>query len=345
MDHIFPHEMGPIRPPSEARSLLIRVTRNCPWNRCEFCHVYAGQKFEIKDVEEIKKDILQAEMYYGDMASHFRSAFLQDANSIIMKTKHLIEVITFLKERFPGIERITTYGRGNTLAKKSVEELRELRKAGLSRIHMGLETGHDPLLQYVKKGATAQEMIEGGRKIVEAGISLCVYIILGLGGEKMWKEHALDTAKVINQMNPHYIRVRTLSIRPGIPLEEKWKRGEFIRLSDEEIVKEEKLLIENLEGINTYFVSDHILNLLEEVEGKFPEDKGKMLEIIDRFLNLPEWERWNFTLGRRAFVYRRLEDLAEQRLYDRVDRSLRQILGENPLGLQEVLYQSMERMV
>jgi len=345
MKYVLPHEMGPIRPPSEARSLLIRVTRNCPWNRCEFCHVYAGQKFEIKSVEEIKKDILQAEMYYGDMVPYFRSAFLQDANSIIMRTKDLIEVISFLKERFPGIERITTYGRGNTLAKKSVEELKELRRAGLSRIHMGLETGYEPLLQYIKKGATVQQMIEGGKKVTEAGLSLCVYIILGLGGKKMWKEHALSTANVINQINPHFIRVRTLSIRPGTPLEEKWKRGDFIRLNDEEIVKEERLLIENLQGIDSYFVSDHILNLLEEIEGRLPKDKEKMLNIIDRFLGLPEKERWNFMLGRRAFVYRRLEDLTEQRLYERVDKSLNQILAENPDGLQEILYQFMEKMV
>ena len=229
-------ELGPIRPPSEAYSLLIRVTRNCPWNRCKFCHVYKGKKFELRSVEEIKQDILAVKaiqdklkdiaqksgygermeevvaailnnplsevsfnvalwLYYGG-----DSAFLQDANTLIMKTPELVEVIKFLKKTLPSITRITSYGRSKTAAKKKLEELVQLREAGLSRLHIGLESGYDPLLKYMDKGVTAAEHVKGGKNIVKSGISLCEYVLLGMGGKKMRREHATETAKVLNQI-------------------------------------------------------------------------------------------------------------------------------------------------
>jgi radical SAM superfamily enzyme YgiQ (UPF0313 family) len=374
-------EQGPIRPPSEAYSLLLRVTRNCPWNQCEFCHVYKGQKFSLRTVEEVKRDIdlvqeiasqmkalswqhgfggeitgplanliLQNPQHYPEgfrsvvlwLYTGGKNVFLQDGNNLILKTEDLVEILRYLKEAFPTIERITSYARAKTVSKKTVEELQDLYRAGLSRIHIGLETGYDPLLQYIKKGVTAQEHIDAGKKVRQSGISLSEYVIPGLGGKAMWKEHAIETAKVLNQINPDFIRVRTLKVLKSMPLFQKIKKGEFFLLSDDEIVVEERLLIEHLEGITSTFASDHILNLLEEVEGKLPEGKTEMLARIDRYLELPAEEKANFRLGRRAGVYRSVDDLSNPVLRGQVEKALRRIESERPGGLENVISDLME---
>ena len=374
-------EQGPIRPPSEAYSLLLRVTRNCPWNRCEFCHTYKGEKFSLRTVEEVKKDIdfvreiisemkalswqcglggeiepplvnliLQNPQRYPDgfrrvalwLYTGGKNVFLQDGNNLILKTADLVEILRYLKETFPSVERITSYARAKTVSKKTVEELRDLFHAGLSRIHIGLETGYDALLQYMKKGVTAKEHIDAGRKVKGSGISLSEYVILGLGGKGMWREHAVETAKVLNQINADFIRVRTLKVLKTMPLQEKVEKGEFVLMSDDEIVLEERLLIENLDGIASTFVSDHILNLLEEVEGKLPEEKGRMLGLIDRYLALPPEEKANFRLGRRMGVYRSVDDLFKLDLKGEVERAIRWIELERPEGFEKVISDLME---
>ena len=377
-------EQGPIRPPSEAYSLLLRVTRNCPWNRCEFCHTYKGEKFNLRTVEEVKKDIdtvqeIVSELkalswmhgFGGDItaplvnlilqnAFHYpedfrsvslwlydegKTVFLQDADSLVLKTDQLIEILNYLKKAFPSIERITTYARAKTVSKKTIEELQDLCRAGISRIHIGLETGYAPLLQYMKKGVTAQEHIEAGKKVKESGISLSEYVILGLGGKEMWREHAVETARVLNQINPDFIRVRTLKVLKKMPLHEKVENGEFVLLNDDEIVMEERLFIENLDGITSTFASDHILNLLEEVKGKLPEEKNEMLMRIDRYLALSAEERINFRLGRRAGIYRSMEDLSNPDLRDQVEKALRRIELERPGGIEKVLSDLMESFI
>jgi hypothetical protein len=170
-------------------------------------------------------------------------------------------------------------------------------------------------------------------------------VILGLGGKGMWREHAVGTAKVINQIDPDFIRVRTLKVLKMMPLYEKIEKGEFLLLSDDEIVSEERLLIEKLEGITSTFVSDHILNLLEEVEGKLPGEKGKMLALIDRYLALSAEERANFRLGRRAGVYRLIDDLSNPELRHQVEKIFRQIEIETPDGIEEVLSDLMESFI
>lgn len=377
-------EQGPIRPPSEAYSLLLRLTRNCPWNRCEFCHVYRGKKFSLRSVEEVKGDIdtireivselktlswtvgsggeisaplvnavlQQPERYpegYRSAALWLygggKTVFLQDANSLVLKTDRVVEILTYLKEVFPSIERITTYARAKTISQKSAEELEALHRAGLSRIHIGLETGYDPLLQYVQKGVTAREQVEAGQKVKASGISLSEYVVPGLGGRSMWREHALETAKVLNQINPDYIRVRTLKVLKSMDLYKKIEKGEFALLSDDEIVVEERLLIETLEGITSTLVSDHVLNLLEEVEGRFPEEKEKMLAVIDRYLGFSPVEKINFRLGRRGGVYRSLDDLDRPELRQQVDRALERIEAERPGQIEGVLSELMESFI
>ena len=353
----FTFEQGPIRPPSEARSLLIRVTRNCPWNKCAFCFTYQGEKFGLRKLEEIKQDIKNAreiadsvkelswkhgaggevseglvDMVFGSphlYDDYFRSitawlyfggrsVFLQDANSIILKTDELLEVLNCIKENFPQVDRITSYCRSQTAARKSVEDFRKLREAGLNRIHIGLETGYDPLLKLIRKGSTAAEHIEGGKRVVESGISLCEYVMPGLGGSKWSRENAVETARVINEINPDYIRFRSLQVKTGTVLHEMMQKGEFQPLGDEEVVGEIRLFIEHLEGIRSTIVSDHILNLLEELEGRLPEEKESMLAIIDRFFGLPEMDRMIYRLGRRKGLYRRIDDLSNRPVYERL---------------------------
>lgn len=389
MAYVF--ELGPIRPPSEAQSLLIRVTRNCPWNKCEFCHTYKGEQFSFRSVEEIKKDIDQVNAISeeirqlswrmgfagetnrevlrvlfndsGRLSQAWQSVagwlyfggnqvFLQDANSLITKTADLLEILKYLKEKFPSIRRITSYARARTLAKKSVEELKELRQAGLSRIHVGMESGYDPLLQYMKKGVTAKEQIQAGRNVVASGISLSEYIMPGLGGKRWWREHAVESAKVLNQIDPDFIRLRTLYVRKDMPLFDRVEKGEFEPLADDLVASEIKLFIETLQGIHSTVVSDHILNLLEEVQGKLPDEKEEMIEVIDRYLALPAEQRLRFRVGRRLGYYRSLEDLPDPDLRRRVDQIIGQIgRSENkeepklPEDVERAIYGLMENYI
>lgn len=343
----FSFEQGPIRPPNEARSLLLRLTRNCPWNQCLFCPVYKRSKFSLRTVEEIKEDIQTAKdtadeikalswklgfsgevndqvisgifnspnysdayrsiaiwLYYGTGA-----CFLQDADNLVMKTKDLVEVMSFLREKFPQITRVTTYSRSRTIVRKSVESLKAIQKAGLDRVHVGLESGYDPLLKLMKKGVTGAQHIEAGRKVLEAGMELSEYVMPGLGGQGLSREHATATAKVLNQINPHFIRLRSLRVPDRVPLSEKLKNGEFEMQTDDMLAEEMKLFIETLDGITSVVTSDHIMNLLEEVTGRLPEDKEEMLEVIRKYQELPDSERLIYRVGRRGGAYRSTDDL------------------------------------
>ena len=377
-------EQGPIRPPSEAQSLLLRVTRNCSWNHCEFCHIYKGNKLSLRTVEEVKQDIdsikeILSELksdswnqgYGGDITPDVirtaikslhrfpegtrsvllwlhngaKNVFLQDADNLILKTKDLVEMLSYLKATFPSIERITTYSRARTVSRKSLEELQSLRDAGLSRIHMGLESGYDPILEMVRKGVTAEQLIDAGKKVKAAGISLSEYIMPGLGGKKLWKEHAVETARVLNAIDPDFIRLRTLKVLEIMPLQKKVENGELELMSDDEIVEELRMLVQNLNGIQSRITSDHILNLLEDVEGKLPEAKEKMLAVIDRYLSLPQPDRENFRLGRRAGFYRSQEDMDNPELRNRVDQIMQRIKIESPDNLDQVISGIMESFI
>ncbi len=357
-------ELGPIRPPSEAYSLLIRATRNCPWNRCQFCPIYKGSKFELRSVQEIIKDIeaakaiseglkeiawkmgynnkvrevaamLSNQPQYGQCVYNVarwlgmggKSAFLQDSNTLIMRTHELTQVITFLRKTFPSLNRVTTYGRSHTAARKSLAELKELKDAGLERIHIGLETGYDPLLAYMEKGCTAKNHIEGGKKVKEAGISLCEYVMPGLGGKKMSQEHAQETARVLNEIDPDYIRLRSLHVTPTMPLWTRLQDGDFELQTEDEVARELGVFIENLQ-VTSHLKSDHTLNLLMEVEGKMPEDKEKCLNIINQYLSLPDEERLNFKFGSRTGLYNRLADLSDSYKHDKIEQAIKNLRAQ-----------------
>jgi radical SAM superfamily enzyme YgiQ (UPF0313 family) len=273
------YDFPPFRPPSEANSLLLRVTRGCPWNRCTFCSMYKGMKFEIRDLEEILGDIELARDLYGDRIG---TVFIGDSNSLVAKTEMLVKVLNALFTSFPNIQRVTSYTRAKTIAKKPLEDLKKIYQAGLTRLHVGLETGDRELLKEIEKGATPEEMIEAGRKAKEAGFEYSLYVLLGIGGEKKWEQHARGTAEVLNQIDPHFIRVRTFIPQPNSPLHEAMLGGSFQPASPETIFKETKLLLEGLH-VTSQFLSDHISNLLP-LHGKLPEDKEKMIQIIEEAL-------------------------------------------------------------
>jgi len=279
-------------------------------------------------------------LYFGG-----KSVFLQDANSIIMKTEDLVEVLKYIKVKFPFVDRITSYGRSKTAAKKTVEDFVKLKAAGLSRIHVGMESGYDPVLEFIKKGETAADHIEGGKRIMAGGISLCEYIIPGMGGDKWSTEHAKQTAEVLNKINPDYIRLRSLQVREGTALYTMMKEGLFTPLADEDVLKEIRLLLENLHCRDTYIVSDHILNLLQEIEGKLPDDKARLLGVIDRYFSMSLKDRMIYRLGRRRGIYNSLDDLANIRIYDRLRQIVEEYEKKDPQQLDRDLYKAMHGFI
>ncbi|MCP4751641.1 MAG: radical SAM protein [Proteobacteria bacterium] len=330
-------ETGIYRPPSEggSYSLLVRVTRNCPWNRCTFCSMYKEEKFKLRSVEELKRDIdsiaavrdklksISEELGYNGeinrqatiemvnrepslgyshgfgmvlnwLFSGGKTAFIQDANSLIMKSERLVEILKYLRKTFPTLERVTTYARSKTIAKKEADELKEIRSAGLDRLHVGLETGDDELLQKIKKGVTSEEQIIAGRKAVAAGFQLSEYWMPGLGGLQRWRQHAQNTARVLNEIDPHYIRSRPFFPSPNSPMLEEFQRGDLQLLTPGEQLVEIKLMVEELD-FTAKVCFDHGGNHWTSKEGaslfslsyegyKFPEKKNQVLGLIEEGL-------------------------------------------------------------
>ena len=238
--------------------------------------MYKAIKFEIRDLEEVQSDIELAKDLYGD---RIQTVFIGDSNSLVVKTELLIKVLNSLFSSFPHINRVTSYARSKTLVKKPIEDLEKICQAGLTRLHVGLETGDRDLLKKIEKGATPEEMIEAGRKAKQAGFEYSLYVLLGIGGEENWERHARGTAEVLNQIDPHFIRVRTFVPQPNSPLYEAMMRGDFKSPSPETILKETKLLLEELH-VNSQFLSDHISNLLP-LHGKLPEEKERMVQMTE----------------------------------------------------------------
>lgn len=294
-------EQGVIRPPSEAHSLLVRVTRNCPWNRCLFCPAFKGVKFSRRTVEEVKQDIDAMAVEYGSHAGSVQTAFLQDADSLILKTDQLLGILRHIKTRFPAIERITTYARATTLRRKSVEELLQLKGAGLTRIHTGLESGSEKVLGMIRKGITPEDIVEGGSRVMAAGISLSEYVMPGVGGRTWSEEHARETARLLNVVKPNFIRVRTFALHPRSPMMKMVDEGLFVPMSDEEIVAEIRLFVSCLEPIPSYLsCGDYGPNLLMQVNGTLDQGKDAMLAALDQFLSLTSEQKRAYSYIRRT---------------------------------------------
>lgn len=413
-DYLF--EIGPIRPPNEGKdcSLLIRINRHCPYNRCLFCPFYKGKKFVVRKIEEIKKDIdtvknlqdnikqiswgyglageLNADVlnallrnilgldfddlrqisvilgYRGIITLEVvqqaaiqlfgaetdetvvlqlftflqnldiitlwlkrggKTVFLQDSDALAGKFDELADIIKYLKQVLSSVERVTAYTRSKTGVKRTLDELIKLREAGLRRLHVGLESGCDEVLEFVCKGASTAEHIEAGQKIKQAGIELCFYVMPGLGGKKWSEKHARETAMVLNEVNPDFIRLRSLVISQTSPLYERYISGEFTPLSEDEVIDEIELLIENLDSTSEV-MSDHNANLLMGIEGKLPDDKEEILKVIRDYKAKSLPERLEYQLKHRVGYYLRLCGQPPNWLAQRIEMAYTSIKEKKP---------------
>lgn len=285
---------GPIyRPPSEADSLLIQATVGCPHNHCTFCLVYKnGVKYKVRSVEDIKQDMFNVQELYG---ADVKTLFFPAGNTIAMKTHELAEICSYARTVFPHLQRITVYGSSQYIYKKGLKGMRQLAEAGLSRIHVGLESGDDEILKKIKKGTTAQQHIDAGRMAIEAGIELSMYVILGIGGKERSVIHAQETARVLNEIEPDFIRLRTFVPKRGTPLLEDVLNGTFQMLTPHEALRETALLIEGIEA-NSYMTSDHYTNYIN-LDGRLPEAKQDFLDQIAESLTLDESRFRAFFIG------------------------------------------------
>jgi Radical SAM superfamily len=351
-------ELGPIRPPSEAGSLLLRVTRNCPWNKCTFCGLYKGEKFSIRSVEHVCQDIdrvryfvdainqasngsaetssnitaLQVGLSTADqLAFHsaltwkrcgMKSVFLQDANTLIIKPDDLVAILEHLRQTFPQIERVTSYARSHSIARISDGDMARLAAVGLNRIHVGMESACNEVLDFIRKGVDKQNHIFAGQKVKRAGIELSEYFMPGLGGEKLSRENALESAAALNQIDPDFIRIRTLAVPEVIELHNDVAAGRFKPLGDKQLAEELLLFLDNLQDVASTVKSDHMLNLFQEVEGRLPQDLVKMTAPIRDFLNMPPREQMLYMVGRRTGIFTRLADLDDRALRGHAEKAL-----------------------
>ena len=379
-DRVF--RIGPIRPPSEANSLLIQVTNGCTWNKCRFCQLYRHTKFKAYSADSIRSDIDNIAYWAQRVRKHERKAgwdidginaelsaiaddeerqcmytvanwliaggenvFLQDGNSTALSSGRLTDVLVYLRQVFPQIKRITSYGRAENLSRSSAEDYAELKAAGLDRIHSGFESGSDAVLKRINKGVTQEQQIRAGKAVKAGGIELSIYFMPGVGGRDLSADNAEGTAEVINAVEPDFVRVRTAAVKPGTELYKDWQDGLFELCGDDDKVREIRRVIE-LTGetvgewdaaIGTYLVSDHMINLLQDIEGYLgrhggdTDDRVRMLARIDEYLDMPEDRRRVFQLLRRTLRAYSLDDMKNIS-----DVQLRQlcadVMKENELG-------------
>ncbi len=331
-------EQGPIRPPSEAASLLLRVNRNCPWNRCTFCSIYKKQKFSLRPVADVIADIdsihrFVTELQQGQrnpaviakslspddhsaffaarswLAEGMESIFLQDADSLVIRPENLIKILRHIKTRFPQVERITSYARSETVARLSDENMKEIAAAGLNRIHIGMETASDTILSMIQKGCTKDIHITAGLKAKAAGIELSEYVLTGIGGSEFSREHAIETADALNQINPDFIRFRTLHIQDKINLFANATDCRYQWAPDLVLAEEILLLLERLDRVTSTVKSDHSYNLFQEIDGVLPNDKGRMMGVLQSFIGMAPADRVLFQLGKRSGYFLRLGDM------------------------------------
>ena len=379
--------VGPIRPPSEAKSLLLQVTNGCTWNKCAFCDIYRHTKFKAYSADSVKEDIDRIAQIAGEVEAYRRAGggmepmregwdidglnfrlgtiegeeerqcfymvanwlisggetvFLQDGNTTALASGRLSDVLIYLKQTFPQVRRITSYGRAADLARHDADCFAELKAAGLDRIHSGFESGSDKVLELIHKGCTAEQEIKAGKAVKAGGIELSVYFMPGIGGKSLSKENAEGTAHVVNEVDPDFLRVRTAAVKPGTDLYEEYREGRYSLCGDDDKVQEIRRVIDLADGISTQIVSDHMVNLLQDVEGPMCPGAAKagLLSRIDRYLEMPETDRRMFQLLRRTLRAYDLEDLAN--LSEAEMQSLREAVRKDPA---EVWDEKMNRYI
>lgn len=274
-----------IRPPSEAYSLLLQVTAGCSHNKCTFCGTYRQKKFKIKPIETIKKDLQEARAYKG-----VEKVFLCDGDALIIPQARLEEIIGLINLNLPDIERIGTYANAKSILRKSVDDLIKLRKMGLKMIYLGVETGNIELLQKIHKGVTYEQIVAAARRVKEAGITLSVTILLGIGGIEMSVEHSLDTAKILTDIDPDYVGALTLMLVPHTPLYDDYMAGHFALPDTFGYIQELYLIIANANFTNCYFTSNHASNYLP-IKAYLPRQKEKILKMISSVIEAKDASR------------------------------------------------------
>jgi hypothetical protein len=257
------------------------------------------------------------------MQHGMESIFLQDANTLFLKPDQLVAILDHLHRSFPQVERITSYARSQTIARMDDGDLARLAETGLNRIHIGMESGSDEVLDFVKKGADKAMHILAGQKVKRAGIELSEYFMPGLGGVRLSRENALETADALNQIDPDFIRIRTLAVPEQVELFKDVQSGAFTPLDDVQAVEELLLMLDHLDGIASTVKSDHILNLFQEVEGRLPGDKAAMTAPIREFLTMTPEDQMFYRVGRRTGIFSRLGDRDDPELREHVIRACR----------------------
>lgn len=265
-------ELGPIRPPSEAESLMLRVTRGCHWNKCYFCDLYKKYKFSRRRYEEIEEDLKKAAD--SEYAQNYTTCFLQDGDAFVLQTEFLMQILEGIHKYLPNIKHVTTYARADSIARKSVSELRELKTAGIEHLYCGMETGSDLILRKINKGFDAATIIISGTKAKEAGMVLSEFTLFGIGGKELAEENAVETAKVLNVIKPDFVRVHATGIKLSSEMWNYVKNKELTLQSEEEIVSEQKIMLELLaDDMDCIYMNEHIVNLLLEVRGNIRTDR------------------------------------------------------------------------
>ncbi len=375
--------IGPIRPPSEAASLLLQVTQGCTWNKCKFCNLYRHTEFRAFSADSVKRDIdtladfaetirgychngawdLDGLNYHlgtirSDAArqsfymaakwilSGGENVFLQDGNTTALSSGRLADVLIYLKKTFPGIKRITSYGRAENLSRHSADFFAELKEAGLDRIHSGFESGSDQVLKLINKGTTSEQEITAGKNVRAGGIELSIYFMPGIGGKELSEENAEGTARVLNETDADFLRIRTGAVKPGTELYEDFRQGRYCLCSDDDKIREIRRVIELADGVGTRLVSDHMVNLLQDLQGSLAseKDREKMLALIDRYQLLPEEDRRAYQYLRRSlrgYDMDALKDLPEEEL----DRLRAAVSAENESDWAEKMNAYISRYI
>ncbi len=266
------------RPPSEAYSLLVQVTIGCSHNKCTFCNMFKEKQFKVRKPEEVIEDLEWARKHY----MRVERIFLCDGDALCLKTEKLLVILEHIKKNFPECERVTLYGRASDALRKTDEELKMLRDSGLSMVYMGAESGSEKVLKMINKGETREQLIEGVKKLEGVGIKTSVTFISGLGGPEFWEEHAIETGRMITEMNASYVSLLTLMLQPPAPLYDDYKAGRFKPLSPEEILAETCLMLQHARPDKPcVFRSNHASNYVS-LRGNLPFDNGSMIESLKR---------------------------------------------------------------
>ena len=266
------------RPPSEAYSLLVQVTIGCSHNKCTFCNMYKEKQFRVRKQEEVLEDLAWAREHYRRV----ERIFLCDGDALCLANRKLLVILDYIRQHFPECERVTTYGRATDVLRKTDEELRELREHGIEMVYLGAESGSQKVLEKINKGETREELIEGVQRLEAAGIKTSVTFISGLAGPDDWEEHAVETGRMIAEMNASYVSLLTLMLQPPSPLLEDYRQGRFKLLTPEEVLAETCLMLQYAKPSKScVFRSNHASNYVS-LRGNLPEDNDSMIAALKR---------------------------------------------------------------